>query len=161
MAKTENQEFAASPGRVFSACKHAVALLGYTVISSDESGRMIAFNTGRSMRTWAGQDLQATVLAYGKGSRVVVGGTIARRGGIASAQQIAWGEKAALSNTFLIKVAELLPSIPESAITRSPVVSGAPPLNRMGQLEKASELRDKGLLTEEEFQAEKSRILNS
>ena len=56
MAKTEERVLDASPGRVLAACRQAVAELGYTVIASDESGKMISFNTGRSMKTWAGQD---------------------------------------------------------------------------------------------------------
>ena len=83
MAKTLNRDFAASPSTVLGACKQAVAQLGYTFIASDNAGRMITFNTGRSMKSWAGQDLQASVITLDGNSQIVIGGTIARRGGFA------------------------------------------------------------------------------
>jgi hypothetical protein len=113
MAKTEEMVFKASPARVFNACRVAMAQLSYTLISADETGRIISFNTGRSLKSFAGQDLQATVLDNGDGSRVIVGGTIARRGGMGSGQQIAWGEKASLSKKFLAEVESVLPNVPE------------------------------------------------
>ena len=113
MAKTEEMVFKASPARVFNACRVAMAQLSYTLISADETGRIISFNTGRSIKSFAGQDLQATVLDNGDGSRVIVGGTIARRGGMGSGQQIAWGEKAALSKKFLAEVKSVLPNVSE------------------------------------------------
>ena len=113
MAKTEEMVFEASPARVFNACRVAMAQLSYTLISADDTGRMISFNTGRSLKSFAGQDLQATVVDSGHGSRVIVGGSIARRGGVGSSQQLAWGEKAALSKKFLAEVASVLPMVPE------------------------------------------------
>jgi hypothetical protein len=113
MAKTEEMLFKASSARVFNACRVAMAQLSYTLISVDKTGRVISFNTGRSIKSFAGQDLQATVLDNGDGSRVIVGGTIARRGGMGSGQQIAWGEKAALSKKFLAEVASVLPNVPD------------------------------------------------
>ena len=161
MAKTEDREFNASPGRVFAACRQAVAQLGYTVIASDELGKMISFNTGRSMKSWAGQDLQATVVAGGTSSRIVVGGSIARRGGLAGAQQIAWGEKAALSKKFLDEVTTILPTIQEVAHDQAAAEFRTSEPNRLDELAKAADLKEKGFLTEEEFQAEKKRILGS
>src|SRR5665213_4078556 len=113
MAKTEEKKFEANSARVFNACRVAMAQLSYTLISADETGRMISFNTGRSMKSFAGQDLQATVVDNGDGSRVIVGGAIARRGGMGSGQQIAWGEKASLSKKFLAEVESVLPNVPE------------------------------------------------
>src|SRR5487761_1188199 len=113
MAKTEEKTFQASPSRVFNACRVAMAQLSYTLLGVDDKGRIISFNTGRSMKSFAGQDLQATVVEEAGGSRVIVGGAIARRGGIGSGQQIAWGEKSALSKKFLAQVEAVLPSTPE------------------------------------------------
>lgn len=108
MAKTVNRDFAASPSTVLVACRQAVAQLGYTFIASDDAGHVITFNTGRSLKSWAGQDLQASVLALDGNSQVVVGGTIARRGGLSGIQLIAWGEKANLSRKFLDGVSKNL-----------------------------------------------------
>jgi hypothetical protein len=119
------------------------------------------------MKTWAGQDLQATVFASGKNSQVVVGGTIARRGGLAGGQQIAWGEKSALSQKFLAEIESILPTIPESPFSHlpppptvsPPFVASSSQVSRLDELAKAAELRDRGVLTEEEFLSEKARIL--
>ena len=161
MAKTVEQDFSASVSRVFRACRQAVAQLGYVVIASDESGKMISFNTGRSRKSWAGQDLQATVLGSGTTSRLVIGGTIARRGGLSSEQQVAWGEKAALSKKFLAEVTSILPTIPEGSSERVTTASPRIADSRLEALAKAVELKEKGILSDEEFQAEKVRILGS
>ena len=129
MAKTEEMVFKASSARVFNACRVAMAQLSYTLISVDETGRVISFNTGRSLKSFAGQDLQATVLDNGDGSRVIVGGTIARRGGMGSGQQIAWGEKAALSKKFLAEVVSVLPNIPEVVQTNVIHPQGVPTID--------------------------------
>ena len=148
MAKTEEKKFEASPARVFNACRVATAQLSYTLISADETGRMIAFNTGRSMKSFAGQDLQATVLDDGDGSRVIVGGAIARRGGMGSGQQIAWGEKAALSKKFLAEVEKVLPSLPEVVPSNS---NPSESTSIAEELKSLKDLHDQGVLSEEEF----------
>ena len=104
MAKTVVRDFAAGPSTVLVAFRQAVAQLGYTIIASNDAGHVITFNTGRSWKSWAGQDLQASVIALDGNSQVVVGGTIARRGGLSGIQLIAWGEKANLSRKFLDRV---------------------------------------------------------
>ena len=58
-------------------------------------------------------------MASGTSSKLVVGGTIARRGGLAGGQQIAWGEKAALSRKFLDAVTIIVPTIQEIEQDRS------------------------------------------
>jgi hypothetical protein len=150
VAKTEQADFDATPGRVFDACRRAMANLGYTLIGADESGRMISFNTGRSMKSWAGQDLQATVIPSDSGAQVVVGGTLARRGGLAGGQQVAWGEKSALSKKFLREVGQVLPKVPEPG-----------PVSNLAETEKSKNLsddlaalkvlHDDGTLSEDEF----------
>jgi hypothetical protein len=157
MAKTEEMKFEASSARVFNACRVAMAQLSYTLISADETGRMISFNTGRSMKSFAGQDLQATVLDNGDGSRVIVGGAIARRGGMGSGQQIAWGEKAALSKKFLAEVESVLPNVPE--VVRS---DSTPSESRSiaEELKSLRDLHDQGVISEEEFSKAKEKLLN-
>lgn len=157
MAKTEEKKFEASSARVFNACRVAMAQLSYTLISADEAGRMISFNTGRSMKSFAGQDLQATVVDNGDGSRVIVGGAIARRGGMGSGQQIAWGEKAALSKKFLAEVESVLPNVPEilpSDSTPSESKSIAE------ELKSLRDLHDQGVISEEEFSKAKEKLLS-
>ena len=47
----------ASSERVWLAAVQAVSKLGYSVLHSDRASKMLSFNTGRSMSSWAGQDL--------------------------------------------------------------------------------------------------------
>ena len=76
--KTIERTFPASSEDVYEAARRAVAELGYSVLHSDAAAKAISFNTGRSMKSWAGQDLTATVFASDDGSaRVVVGGSLA------------------------------------------------------------------------------------
>jgi hypothetical protein len=157
MAKTEEKKFEASPARVFNACRVATAQLSYTLISADETGRMIAFNTGRSMKSFAGQDLQAMVLDDGDGSRVIVGGAIARRGGMGSGQQIAWGEKAALSKKFLAEVEKVLPSLPEVVPSNS---NPSESTSIAEELKSLKDLHDQGVISEEEFSRAKDKLLS-
>jgi hypothetical protein len=157
MAKTEEKKFDASPARVFNACRMAMAQLSFTLISADETGRMISFNTGRSMKSFAGQDLQATVLDSGNGSRVIVGGAIARRGGMSSSQQISWGEKAALSKKFLAEVESVLPSVPE--VVRSDSMPSESS-SIAEELKSLRDLREQGVISEEEFSKAKEKLLS-
>ena len=157
MAKTEEKKFEASSARVFNACRVAMAQLSYTLISADETGRMISFNTGRSIKSFAGQDLQATVVDNGDGSRVIVGGAIARRGGMGSGQQIAWGEKAALSKKFLAEVESVLPNVPEI------VPSDSTPSESKSiaeELKSLRDLHDQEVISEEEFSKAKEKLLS-
>lgn len=138
--KTVERVYPGTTGRVFEACRRAVADLGYTMLAIHPEALTLSFNTGRSMKSWNGQDLSASIFSEQNGSRVVVGGTLAK-GGTAltggGSQLFAWGEKRALSDTFLARVASILPSIAEvpgsnslpGAVTaaQAPVVPGAPP----------------------------------
>jgi hypothetical protein len=157
VAKTVEQKFDASPARVFNACRRAIAQLSYTLIVADESGLMISFNTGRSMKSFAGQDLQATVLADGDGTRIIVGGAIARRGGMGSGQQIAWGEKAALSKKFLAEVESVLPTVPEVVPSNSEPVESK---SIAEELKNLKDLHDQGVISEEEFTKAKDKLLS-
>ena len=115
--KAVEHRMSASTARAYEACRQAVANLGYTTLHTDGSASTISFNTGRSMKSWAGQDLSASVFSDGDGSRVVVGGSLATRGNpFGGGSQVgSWGEKKALSNKFLAEVARVLPKIPEPA----------------------------------------------
>jgi hypothetical protein len=100
--KTQEVEFRASTGRVWTALVRAVVELGYATLSSDKASGSLSFNTGRSWKSWAGQDLNATVFSAGKGrSRIVIGGTIARSQAHGGNQIASWGEKKGSSAGFV------------------------------------------------------------
>ena len=111
--QTFSQAFPAAADLVFSATLRAVSESGYSVVAADRSARLISFNTGRSMKSWAGQDLTATVWDQGDASSVVVGGSLAMRGNPfagGGGQLGAWGEKRILASKLLGRIAELVAS---------------------------------------------------
>ena len=168
--KTIEKTFTASTERVFTACRHAVAELGYSVTTSDSAGGVLSFNTGRSMKTWGGQDLTASVLPSASGSRVVVGGSLGKGGSALTgggAQLVGWGEKKELSLKFLGAVERILPTIPETPLATPPPPpsqpSQAPPPppqpSLAAQIKELKQLLDDGVLTAEEFESAKAKLL--
>jgi hypothetical protein len=113
--KTIEAEFEASTARVFEAAKIVVAKFGYTILQSDKASGTISFNTGRSFKSWAGQDLTATLVGGPKGTKVIVGGSIAKGGNPlgGGSQLMAWGEKEDLSKKFLAALEGTLPTVPD------------------------------------------------
>src|SRR5690554_1327043 len=79
--KTSTYSFKdATPERVWLACIQAVSNLGYNVLHSDRDSKMLSFNTGRSMSSWAGQDLTVTLAPDGSGTRMTLGGSLGKGG---------------------------------------------------------------------------------
>jgi hypothetical protein len=79
--KTIDQTFHAARDVVYAAAVEATARLGYTTLEARPEVGVLSFNTGRSMKSWAGQDLTATVIDEGNGTtQVIVGGSLARHG---------------------------------------------------------------------------------
>jgi hypothetical protein len=110
--KTIEAKFDADAGRVFDAAKLTAASLGYTIFNSDKQSGTLTFNTGRSMKSWAGQDLTATLMQVGGYTRVIVGGSIAEGGNpFGGGQLVSWGEKDALSRKFLEALEANLPKV--------------------------------------------------
>ena len=109
--------FTASEDRLFKAAVQTAMALGYSVKHTDPSMRVIAFNTGMSMRSWAGQDMSVSVV-QGDGGRngVIIGGTRAQLalGGVP--QVFDWGERGKIARTFLQKFEEILPRTAEAAV---------------------------------------------
>ncbi|MGH2587424.1 MAG: hypothetical protein ACRDJE_21115, partial [Dehalococcoidia bacterium] len=100
-----------------------MADLGFSMLAIHPEALTLSFNTGRSMKSWSGQDLTASIFGDQNGSRVVVSGSLAK-GGTAltggGSQLFAWGEKKALSEKFLAHVASVLPSIAEPELIQQP-----------------------------------------
>lgn len=154
--KTVEGRFNGSRQRVFRACQSAAAQLGYSVLHTDAGSGVITFNTGRSMKSWAGQDLSATVISEGSSCRVVVGGSLAKGGNpFGSGQVASWGEKSALSRKFLEMVDQTLPSIAEERAG----VAAPPPTSVADELLKLKALLDAGVLTAAEMDDAKRKLL--
>ena len=101
--KTYQRRFPVPVAEAYSAAIRAIAELGYAVTAAISDAHVVSFNTGRSFKTWAGQDLTATVVADGEGSRVILGGSLATRGDPwgGGSQLVGWGEKASIANRLL------------------------------------------------------------
>lgn len=109
--KTIERTVSGDQGRVFFACQRAVTQLGYSVLETN-SKSFISFNTGRSMKSWGGQNLNATIISEGGVCRIIVDGSMAQGRSPFGAKQIYdWGEKSALSNKFLDAVQQILQSM--------------------------------------------------
>jgi hypothetical protein len=147
--KTLDRAYRASRDRVWVALVRVVAKLGYVTLSSDVHSGTLSFNTGRSMKSWAGQDMSATVLDIGPGqSQIVIGGTIARTQAFGGSQVVSWGEKAKIGAKVLDAVTAVLPTAPEpETVNRAAQPSGG--LSK--ELEELASLHDRGVLSDDEF----------
>lgn len=103
-----------APQRVFTAARLVTAELGYSVSLADADSLTLTFNTGMSIRTWAGQDLTVSVLEHATGSRVSVGGSTATRGNpwTGGGQITDWGERTKLSEEFLSRLRIAVNALP-------------------------------------------------
>jgi hypothetical protein len=142
MAQAETVSFEASEGRLYNAVLRSIAQLGYSIKHSDPNARMVSFNTGMSMRSWAGQDMTVSVVPAtdaafptpaplpGKSS-LLIGGTRAQHGnpfGGGGGQITDWGEKGKVTRTLVAEIQKVLPTIPElpsaTPASKAPQTSG-------------------------------------
>lgn len=109
--------FDASADRLYRSAIATAAELGYSVKHSDPAGRIISFNTGMSMRSWAGQDMSVSVIEGQNGKNgVVVGG---HRAQLAASfggppQVFDWGEKGKITRKFMESFIQVLARTQES-----------------------------------------------
>jgi len=140
-----------STARLYAAAVHTVMELGCAITSRDDAAMTISFRTN-AVRPWPGMELTAAIHPKGNGAQVVVGGRhiTGYRLGMAD-----WHQANALGLMFLDRLKSDLPAIPEPAraVTANP--------STVDQLTSLAELRDRGVLTEDEFEAEKKRLLGS
>ena len=162
----ETLHYGATADRTYWALTRAVAELGYTVLHSDKDSRTISFNTGRSMSSWAGQDLGATVFEASEGSDLVIGGSLATKGmpGGGGSQVFAWGEKGRIIEKVFAKVVEVLNNNPpeSTAVTEAPPKAGEESSSSSSvadEIAKLAELNKQGALSDDEFAAAKARVL--
>lgn len=155
--KSVQFNFNASGGRVWAAALQVVSQLGYTVVHTDGVARVLSFNTGRSMSSWAGQDLSMTLVPDGHaGTVMTVGGSLGKGGNpFGGGQAFAWGEKGRLIDKFAATVKEIVPRIAEP---QAPAPAGGASV--ADELAKLASLRDSGVLSEDEFAAQKARLLS-
>ncbi len=98
---SETRSFRASERRLYAAALKAVSILGYSIQHTDGAAGVISFNTGFSMRSWAGQDMTVTVIAGMDGmNEVAVGGRRAQRSTFGEPQVFDWGERGKVTRQF-------------------------------------------------------------
>jgi DNA polymerase-3 subunit epsilon len=156
---SESRSYRASGGRLYNAVLRTVSQLGYSIQHSDAAARTISFNTGMSMRSWAGQDMTITVIEDAEdASTIIIGGKRAQRGSIAGGggQIYDWGERGKITRAFFEALNGALQQTPEPPQAKKPVQELS-----VDALERLVQMRESGALTEHEFQAAKSKLLNS
>jgi len=138
-----------STARLYAAAVHTVMELGCAITSRDDAAMTISFRTN-PVRPWPGIELTAAIHPQGDGAQVIVGGRhiTGYRLGMAD-----WHQANALGLMFLDRLKSVLPGIPEPA----PADTAGP--SKVDQLTSLAELRDRAVLTEDEFEAEKKRLI--
>ncbi|HUA06094.1 MAG TPA: SHOCT domain-containing protein [Solirubrobacteraceae bacterium] len=139
-----------STARLYAAAIHCVTELGCVITSRDDAAMTLAFRTN-PVRPWPGIELAAAIHPEDDGAQIVLGGrhVTGYRLGMAD-----WHQANALGLMFLDRLTSELPGIPEPAAGPSAVPS------TVSRLKSLAELRDRGALTEDEFQAQKKRLLD-
>lgn len=159
MAKSQERSYDGSPDRAYQAALQAVGKLGYRILNSDSSARSVSFNTGMSMRSWAGQDVTAMAVSDGPDrTKLIVGGGIAK-GGIpfgGGSQVASWGELGKVTRTFYEAFERILPNVEEPP-KDAPPEAGSMVSEEIANLAK---LHREGALSDEEFSAAKARLLS-
>jgi hypothetical protein len=115
--------FEASEDRLYQAAVRTAATLGYSLKHSDTTARVISFNTGMSMRSWAGQDMSVSVISGENGKNgLLIGGTRAQLSGFmgGTPQVYDWGESGKISRKFLDTFRPMLAKIPEPKPPQAP-----------------------------------------
>lgn len=155
---------------MFEAGRRAAANLGYQVIASDPGSGILSFNTGRSMRSWSGQDMSATFIAeQGDKCKVVLGGGTAMRGNPfgGGGQVAAWGEKGTVAERFLGRVAHELQAMPAvGRLIDGPPSSGgaagpSDTASRVEALDRLARLHRDGMINDQEFATLKAELVSS
>ncbi|MGH3328348.1 MAG: DUF6458 family protein [Streptomycetales bacterium] len=153
-----SQSFPAGPERVYRAALDAVADLGYQVLEVRPEAGVLTFTGTTSGRSWGALELTATVRGGGDGSTTVTMGRHAMaRGGALGGRGGSWGEEKAVAERFLARLADAL-----TVIARTEVhARGDVRADIAAQLAQLSDLRERGALTDDEFQSAKRRLMAS
>lgn len=133
------------------AAQRTASGLGFAITARDDARMTFSFRVSGPTTTWPGQEMTAAVHPQGDASRIVVGGN--RLVGYRP-QMGAWHQAKALGLMFLDRLKIVLPEVPESA----PEIPARP--TAADQLQSLADLRDQGLLTEDEFELAKKQVLS-
>jgi len=120
MAKPLVMEYAADAATATKAVTAAVARLGYTLKGVDKENGLVTFETGMSMKSWAGQSMSVHIMEVGeKTSQITMGGKRNAHG--AQMQVYDWGEAAGIASKI---VEALKPILGEGKVIAGEVSGG-------------------------------------
>jgi hypothetical protein len=160
MAQAQEKKYSASRDRLFAAAVRTVSELGYAVTSTDSSAGTISFNTGMSMRSWAGQNITATAITLEDGeSKLIVGGKREQKGSIfgGGGQVYDWGEKEKITAKLFAHLDGVVSQTPEPVASQPQQEQSS-----MAQdLQHLADLRSQGVLSDGEFAAAKAKLLGT
>jgi hypothetical protein len=139
-----------STARLYQAAVRAASELEFVINASDEPTMTLSFRAAGPTPTWPGHEMTAVVHPHAAGAQIVVGS--ARYSGQVL-QMAAWHQAKQLALMFLDRLTAVLPAVPE------PAAAVQTPPSRTDRLESLVDLRDRGLLTDDEFETEKNRLL--
>ncbi len=140
-----------STARLYEAAVRAAIDLRFRIVGQDPASGTVTFWTTVPTTAWRGPEMSARVIPKGDSAQVVIRGTRVAGYRLALAD---WLETKRIGLLFLQRVSSVLPAIaeptPPATANRSPVAD----------LKSLADLREQGLLTEDEFEAEKKRLLS-
>ena len=134
-----------SPARLYLAAVRTLDELGFPITGRDDARTWITFRTGVPTRGWPTQQITANIIPTEEGARVAIGGARLAGYGPAVAN---WHQAKSQELMFLDRLTSMLPRVADPA----------PRMSAQEQLRSLSDLRDQGVLTEEEFAAAKGKL---
>jgi hypothetical protein len=140
-----------SSARLYTAAELAATGLGFAITRRDDAATTLSFRTVGPTPRWPRIEMTAAVAPQGSGARVVVGG---RHMAGYRPQMADWHQANAIGLMFIDRLTSVLPGVAEPATEAPPAPSV------VDQLESLADLRERGALTEEEFAAEKKKLLS-
>jgi hypothetical protein len=142
-----------STARLYAAVIRVPTELGFTIVHRDDATMSVSFRPHGPTTSWPVQGLTAAVRPQEDGARVIVGA------GLLSGPRLLmseWHQAKAVALMFIQHLTDELPRVPEP----EPAPSAPPQRSNVELLKTLADLRDRGLLTEDEFAEEKRRLLS-
>jgi len=91
---------------LFDFALEAIKELGYKFDRIDKNSGLIAFETGLSWKSWAGQRISVMILEHGNSTEISISGVRKQTGVIV--QLYDWGEAKSIANKVIQKIDELI-----------------------------------------------------
>ncbi len=139
-----------STARLYEAAVRCVTELGFALTQQNAAETTLAFRTPGPTPTWPGLELTVAISQDTGAARLVIGGD--RFSGYRR-QAVAYRGTRHVGIIFLDKLKVVLPTVSE------PAAAAPAPASRLDQLRSLADLRNSGVLTDAEFDAEKKRLL--